>query len=356
MAATDFYTLTISEIQRLTPKAVSIAFSIPDELKSLFSFIPGQYLTLKSTINGEEVRRSYSVCSADYESVLRVGVKEVQGGRFSTYANRELKVGDQIEVMAPTGNFHADMSAGKYVAIAGGSGITPILSIIKSSLKASADVSFTLIYGNHDADNIMFKEEIEGLESEYGSRLTVLHKLSAGGGDKYDSGRIDGISLNGWNGQLFDANSVNKFLLCGPGQLMDMTATALSNMGVSKDQMLMELFTAPVSQEPVKQEVEADVEAFTGMSQVTVVVDDESFDFELNTQGNSVLDAGLAAGADLPFACKGGVCCTCRAKVTEGKMRMVQNFSLDDQEIADGYVLTCQSHPDTQKVVVNYDE
>jgi len=356
MSTTQFYPLTISSIERLTAESVSIAFDIPSQLKQEFDFIPGQYLTLKATIGGEEVRRSYSICSSASESQLKVGVKKVPSGLFSTMANTTLSVGDVLDVMSPMGSFHSPIGSGHYVAMAAGSGITPVLSIIKSGLESTTDSRFTLIYGNRSSETIMFKSQIEALLAEYGNRLNVVHRLSAGEMPGAENGRIDGISLNSWNGKLYDVQDVEMFFLCGPEEMISTATTVLSNQGVIKERIKFELFTVPVAM--VSENAPADeapMEEFTGTSRITVIIDDEEVSFELKADGESILDAGLNAGADLPFACKGGVCCTCRAKVTKGKAHMTQNFSLDDKEIEEGYVLTCQSHPDTAELVVDYD-
>lgn len=359
MSTPRFHTLSIKNIKRETADSVSISLNIPENLKQDYQYIQGQYITFKKDIGGEEIRRSYSVCSSPLDGELRVGIKEVAGGKFSTYANRELKVGEQVEVMTPMGKFYTDLNPNqskKYVGIASGSGITPILSIIKTTLATEPNSQFTLIYGNKTTSSIMFLEEIEALKNTYLNRFVVFHVLSRETVDvPVLNGRINESKCSEFNEKkLIDIQSSNEFFLCGPESMIMSVKNYLENSGISSKNIHFELFTsaAIITKEPTVI-VESTPE---NSAKVAVRIDGITYNLDLPYDGETILDAALKTGADLPFACKGGVCCTCRAKVTEGTVSMDLNFSLEDDEVENGYILTCQSHPTSANVFVDFDQ
>lgn len=351
---TSFYPLTISEVRRETEDAVSIAFDVPAENKDKFTFLPGQYLTLKTDISGEEVRRSYSICAAPSDGELRVAVKEIEGGKFSTYANRELKEGMTLESMPPMGNFKWEPtgSASHVVGWAAGSGITPIMSIAKTVLESDSSSTFTLFYGNKNSNSIIFKDALEDLKNTYVDRLEVHHILSREDqGSDVTKGRIDGEKVKAFNEKFFEVGTTTAHFLCGPLGMIESVTETLESLGTPKEKIHFELFNT-TSAGAAKKEVTSTV---SGASAVTVILDGEETHFEA-TGKEFILDAALDAGADVPYACKGAVCCTCRAKVLEGSAEMVMNYALVDDEVKDGYILTCQAHPTSEKVVVSFDE
>lgn len=354
-----FHDLRVLDITRETADCVSVAFEVPESLSEAYRFIPGQYLTLETEINGEAVRRSYSLCSSPFDGELRVAIKQVENGRFSTWANESLTVGSSMRVMTPQGNFNAPIKAEaqhNYVGFAAGSGITPIFSILKSVLEQEPLSSFTLFYGNKTAQSVIFKEQIEALKNRYMNRLEVHYVLSREDqGTDYLKGRIDASKCETFAERFFDIKEVNDYFLCGPEEMIQGVSESLKTLGVSKDRIHYELFSSPAQSIAGKTTVSAtptnQVDA-----QITVILDGEETHFGLNSKGDSILDAALDAGADVPYACKGAVCCTCRAKVIEGEVEMDMNYALEDDEVEDGYVLTCQSHPRTEKVVVSFDD
>ncbi|GAB5418369.1 MAG: phenylacetate-CoA oxygenase/reductase subunit PaaK [Crocinitomicaceae bacterium] len=352
-----FHSLTISEISRETEDAVSIAFEVPETIQDQFQYLSGQYLTLKSEINGEDVRRSYSLCSAPFENEWRVAIKEVPGGKFSTFANRELKEGMQLDVMTPAGNFKLapDSNAEKhYVLFAAGSGITPILSIAKTALSEEPNSTVTLFYGNKGFASIIFREEIEGLKNIYMDRLRLIHILSRESiGNKLQKGRIDADKVNQLHKAFLQGISIDAVYVCGPEQMiLDVKDTMISN-GVDEKNVHFELFTSPSTQ---KTPINKPTNAPKVESNVTIIIDDERIGLHLSSTGQNILDAGHEAGADLPYACKGGVCCTCKAKIIEGSASMDVNYALEAEEVEAGYILTCQAHPTSDKLVVSFDD
>lgn len=361
-ARPKMHELKVSDITRETDDAVSVAFAVPEELMEAYRFVPGQYLTLETEIDGEKVRRSYSLCSSPLDGELRVAIKKVEDGRFSTYANEKLTVGSTMQVMTPEGNFlaHPDpQQKHHYVAFAAGSGITPVYSILKSVLEVEPHSSFTLFYGNRTSHSIIFKEKIEGLKNRYMNRLEVHHILSREDqGSDLLKGRMDEEKCQKFSECFFEPSQVDGFYLCGPEPMINAVSNTLQTMGIAKDKIHYELFTSPAQQIAGKTKVEAP-ENKSGKdlkSEVTVLLDGEETHLELAADDVPILDAALDAGADVPYACKGAVCCTCRAKVLEGSVEMEMNYALEDDEVEDGYVLTCQSHPTSEKVVVSYDE
>lgn len=357
MSNHSFYTLKIADIRRETPDAVSIAFSVPADLSSAFSFTQGQYLTLKTNINGEEVRRSYSICSSVDENELRVAVKKVEGGLFSTFANESLKVGDELELMPPVGRFFTPLDASNaknYVGFASGSGITPIYSILKTTLEQEPNSTFTLFYGNKNTTSVIFKEQIEALKNKYMNRFRVYYILSREFNDSpLFSGRIDAEKCEVFCKYFIDIQQVAAYFLCGPEEMIFAVKDQLEALGVDKKSIHFELFTT--SQSKTSVEKIQNTGSNETMSQISLRLDGKMIHFPLSTQGDSILDAALAQGADLPFACKGGVCCTCKAKILEGEVKMTVNYGLEEDEIEANYVLSCQSHPVSEKVVIDFD-
>jgi ring-1,2-phenylacetyl-CoA epoxidase subunit PaaE len=356
-----FHNLRVEDITRETADCVSVAFGVPDELAADYQFLPGQYLTLEADINGEAVRRSYSLCSSPLDGELRVAIKEVKGGQFSTYANSQLTVGTEMRVMTPDGNFLVNLNESEtnnYVGFAAGSGITPIFSIMKSVLEAEPNSSFTLFYGNKTTQSVIFRDKLDGLKNKYMNRLEVHHVLSREDqGSDYLKGRIDGAKCQNFSEQFFNATKVNGYYLCGPEGMINEVSDTLKTLDVPKERIHYELFTSPAQSIAGKTKVKAKKESGEKLkSDVTIILDGDETHFELASNGFLILDAALDAGADVPYACKGAVCCTCRAKVIEGSVEMEMNYALEDDEVEDGYILTCQSHPTSKKVVISFDE
>jgi len=356
-----FHTLQVKEVRTETPDCVSIAFDVPDALKADYTFTQGQYLTLKTDINGEDVRRSYSICSSPFEEELRVAVKHVEDGRFSTFANQKLQAGDTLDVMTPMGKFYTELDENnekQYIAFAAGSGITPVMSILKAVLKVEPKSSFTLFYGNRNFESIIFREAIEALKNKYLERLSVHHVLSREVlGSPLFNGRINGEKCQQFCKAFFDVEQVDDYFLCGPEDMIFSVKDTLEEKGVDKKRIHFELFTTPTTKaaKTKKTKITTPLPSKSD-SQITVILDGDAFDFSLHANGDNILDTALKNGADLPFACKGGVCCTCRAKILEGEVEMDVNYALEPDEVAAGFVLTCQSHPRTKKVVVSFDE
>ena len=355
-----FHTLNVKDIRKETDKCVSIAFDVPEELNEDFRFEHGQYITLKMDVNGEELRRSYSICSSPIEDELRVAVKKVENGRVSGKVVDQLQIGDALEVMTPMGNFTTQLNAENtkhFIAFAGGSGITPIISILKTALRIEPKSRFTLFYGNTDKENIIFNDQLEQLKEKYGERLNVQHILSKVElEDALFSGHIDAEkAIELLKKFVEDDQQYKEYFICGPEPMMLNVSDALEKLGVDKERIHIELFTSPVGKKDESVE-KPPVNVSEGMSQVTVILDGEEQVIEMPMNGDAILDVALANGVDVPFACKGAVCCTCKAKVMEGKVRMELNYALSDQEVEEGFVLTCQSHPETPRVIVDYDE
>lgn len=355
--AHQFYALRIKEIIRETADCISIEFDLPTDLQEKFQFKAGQNITIKQEINGEEVRRSYSICSAPSEKKLKVAIKKINGGTFSTFANDVLKVNDTLDVMPPTGNFTTknNEQQPQYLGIAAGSGITPIISIIKDTLSSQPNSTFTLIYGNKNRSSIAFFEELENLKNKYIERFTLINILSR---EKMDAelfyGRIDADKLNGLL-KLIDYKIFSAAYLCGPEAMIFSATDFLQIAGMKKNQIHFELFGSPVLRENKNLHVNVDVENAGPKSAISIKLDGRTFDFQLAYNGQNILDAALQQGADLPFACKGGVCCTCRAKLMQGNVHMDVNYALEQEELDQGFILTCQAHPTTEKVFIDFD-
>lgn len=359
MANTLFNPLAVQEVIKETADCVSITLAVPDDIKSAYQFEAGQYVTFKQQINEEEVRRSYSICTAAYEGSLKVAVKKVLDGRFSTYANETLKAGDVLETMAPMGKFilNKDLTskAGTYVFFAAGSGITPTISLIKTLLNHHAQHKVILFYGNRTSDSVIFKEELEDLKDTYVNQFSLHYLLSKEIlGSALFNGRINKEKTNVFAKHFFDGDSVNQFFICGPEQMIFDVKDSLEALGIDKQKIKFELFSSP--EQPKRQNTSTEVkDTRRVLSQIKIKQDGNEYDFNLYSDGDSILDAALNSGADLPFACKGGVCCTCKAKLESGTVNMEVNYGLEPDEIEAGYILTCQAHPTTDSVYVNFD-
>ncbi len=355
--AVHFHKLKVKEVKEETSDCVSIAFTIPENLKNAFLFEQGQNITIKKEINGEEIRRSYSICSAPFENELRVAVKKVDGGVFSGFANTILKAGDELDILPPTGKFNTKLEASnakKYLAFVAGSGITPVISIIKTTLQTEPASSFTLVFGNRGRNTIIFFEELEGLKNKYLNRFNFINILSREKTDApINSGRIDPTKLNELR-KLVDYTNTDEFFICGPEEMIFCVKDFLEEMNIDKKKIHFELFTTPGQKQQVLK-IQSAENDLGPKSNITVKLDGRTFDFDLGYNSENILDAALKQGADLPFACKGGVCCTCKAKLLEGEVEMEVNWGLEQEEVEQGFILTCQSHPKTEKVVVDFD-
>jgi ring-1,2-phenylacetyl-CoA epoxidase subunit PaaE len=363
MALPQLHRLRIREVRPETPEAISVAFDIPAPLRDAYRFQPGQFLTLQAEVGGEPLRRSYSVCvgTHDYDAAgeLRVAIKRVAGGRFSNWANEHLRAGQELDVLTPDGRFNTPLDPAqrkRYVGFAGGSGITPMLSLIKTTLKVEPNSDFTLVYGNRTVSSIMFLETLEELKNQYLGRLRLIHVLSEEPSElELLSGLLDEARIGELLASVVTADSIDEAFICGPAPMMDAAERALLGAGVAPERIHLERFGTPAP---------AAVVAATGpapasdgpTAQVSLIIDGKKRRLRVGMQGRSILDEGLAAGANLPYACKAGVCCTCRAKVLEGEVCMDRNYTLEPHEIAAGFVLTCQSHPVSARVVLSYDE
>ncbi len=362
MSSAHFHSLTVKEVHPETAECVSILFEVPEALKEMFHFLPGQYLTLRKTIGDTEIRRSYSICSAPGDQELRVAVKHVDAGKFSGFANRELKAGDQLEVMPPLGKF-SPRPSGKtkknYLAFAAGSGITPIIGIMKSVLKQEPDSTFTLIFGNKNRSSIIFKESLEALKNKHMSRLLIYHVFTRETMDTpLFNGRIDAEKVKGFCAQLVQLDQMDEIFICGPEEMiLDLRDFFIEEKKLDPHKVHFELFSSPDQPRTVHKEWEEKQQKINPeqMSKVTIRLDGAAFDMNLAYGGENILDAALQQGADLPYACKGGVCCTCRAKLLEGEVDMEVNYALEPDEIANNFILTCQAHPRTEKVVIDFD-
>lgn len=355
--APKFNTLNIKEVRQETEDCVSVAFQIPENLRSDYQFIQGQYLTLRETIDGEDVRRSYSICSGVQEKDLRVAIKKVYEGKFSSYANEKLKAGTKMEVMTPAGKFYTKLDpkqSKRYVLFAAGSGITPMLSIMKSVLSIEPESFITLFYGNKTTDSVIFKEEIEGLKNKNLSRLKVHYIMSR---EMLQSdlfcGRIDREKCDQFLNLLIQKDTVDEYFVCGQYQMTMDVRASLEAAGVDKEKIHFELFTTVPEGAAEKGRASKPVEKIN--AKIKVILDGHEYDFNIYKSDETVLDTALKNGADLPFACKGGVCATCKAKIENGSVEMIVNYGLEPDEIEAGYVLTCQSIPTSDEVTVNFD-
>lgn len=352
-----FHALTVSDIRRETDDTVSVAFTVPDELKADYHYKAGQYLTLRATINGEDVRRSYSICTSPNENEWRVAVKRIDNGLFSSWISESLKIGDELQVMTPMGHFAYEPQPEEkrsFLLYAAGSGITPVLAIAKTILSEEPHSDVTLVYGNRGFASIIFREALEGLKNQYMERFRLIHILSRESlGNPLQKGRIDAAKIDRLNKAFFTPDSIDGVYVCGPEQMIHAVKDRMIAFGVDEHKIHFELFltNAPAPQKEHAASGEPGVD-----SMVTVILDGDQIEVALNSDGDSILDAAQKAGADLPFACKGGVCCTCKAKVLEGNARMDVNYALEKDEVEAGYILTCQSHPTSEKLIVSFDD
>jgi len=353
-----FHTLIVKEIKKETSDCVSVLFEIPEALKENFTYKQGQSLAMRAFINGEEVRRTYSICASPLEQQLKVAIKKVEGGIFSEFANKELKKGDKLEVMEPVGKFYTELNPDQkknYLAVAAGSGITPVLSLIKTTLATEPGSTFTLVYGNKNRGSIIFFEELEGLKNKYMQRFTLINILSR---EKTEAsinfGRITTEKLNDLE-KLINYTNTDECFICGPEEMIFCTKNFLESKGIDKKKIHFELFTSPGQKKQGEVSRESEVESGP-KSRIIIKLDGRSFDFNLSlTSDTTILDAALKQGADLPYACKGGMCCTCKARLLEGEVMMDVHWGLEEEEVEKGYILTCQSHPKTEKIVVDFD-
>ncbi|MEO4000206.1 1,2-phenylacetyl-CoA epoxidase subunit PaaE [Mesorhizobium sp. CAU 1732] len=356
--ASRFHELKVAAIARETHEAVAIAFELPEDLKSAFAFQPGQYLTLSADIDGREARRSYSICSAPGEKTLRVGVKKVADGQFSSFINDTLAVGDTIRVMPPEGRFTS--LAGErhdYILIAAGSGITPMLSIAKTVLGHEPDSTITLIYGNRTTDTIMFREELGDLKDRYIRRFSLVHLLSREAQDvEMLNGRIDGDRIAELASRgLVDLLSADGIFLCGPGEMIDGVSARLLALGVAEDRIRFERFT-PSGDAPKPRPRSADAQkAAEAGTEIEIVLDGVRRAFPMLEADANVLDAAHRAGLEIPYSCAGGMCCTCRCRIAQGEAEMAVNYSLQPWEIEAGFTLACQTRPTSRKLVLDFD-
>ncbi len=361
MSTPKFHTLKIKDVRRETSDCISVAFEIPADLTADYKFIQGQSITIRKQFDGEDIRRSYSICSSPLENELRVAIKQVENGKFSTFANKNLKAGDELEIMTPTGHFYTELNPANnnhYVAFAAGSGITPLLSIIKTTLATEPNSTFTLIYGNKNSGSIIFLEEIEALKNRYIEHFQVFNVLSRENVDvPLLNGRINADKCKEFlNNKLLQSGTISEIFICGPEEMILSVKDTAEAAGIDKKHIHFELFTTP-TQAAVKHETKTtdQLSDSTGKSKVSVKIDGITYNMDIPFGGDTILDSALKAGADLPFACKGGVCCTCRAKVTKGTVDMDMNFALEEDEVEKGYILTCQSHPTSDEVFVDFD-
>jgi len=354
----DFYPLHIKSVDKETEDCTVVSFEVSDQLKAKFNYKPGQHLTLKKQLDNEDVRRSYSLCSSPLDDQWKVAVKQIPEGKFSSYVNQNLKAGDTLEVMPPSGMFgvNPDEKVRKnYVFFAAGSGITPILSMIKTHLALEPHSKCQLFYLNKNAKSIIFKEELEQIRNKYFGRFEIFYFLTREQRDiKLFNGRFTPKKIQQLSETLLNVENTDECFICGPEQMIFMIRDELSKLGLPKEHIHYELFITGLS-EADKQRVEEARKKRNGTTEVTILDGGKEFHFDMTKDDDNILDAALAAGADLPFACKGGVCSTCKCKLKEGDVEMKVNYALEKDEVAQSYVLSCQSIPTTKKVTVDFD-
>jgi ring-1,2-phenylacetyl-CoA epoxidase subunit PaaE len=355
-SAPRFHRLAVADLRLEASDAVSLTFAIPPELASDYRFVPGQYLTLRTTMDGEEVRRSYSICSGPDDGELRIAVKKVDGGAFSSWAADELKAGDQLDVMTPTGRFGVVPASDHgqiHVGFAAGSGITPILSIVKGVLAREPESRFFLFYGNRSSENMLFREALEELKDRFLARFSLFHVIS---GEEQDipilQGRLDGEKVRVLLRSLVPADSVDHVFICGPTGMSEEIEATCAELGIAADKIHVERFVSGLGGKPRPKAVVA--ASAPPKAVAALIIDGKRREVPV-AEGEAILDAALRAGMDLPFACKGGMCSTCRAKLVEGTAQMEVNYALEPWELEKGFILTCQARPTSNKVVVDYD-
>jgi ring-1,2-phenylacetyl-CoA epoxidase subunit PaaE len=355
-----FHKVKIKKIDRETADCVTVSLEVPDDLKETFNYKHGQYLTFRRVENGEELRRSYSICSSPIENEWKVAIKKVPDGRFSTFANAGLEVGEELEVMPPMGKFYTELHKNNqknYVAFAAGSGITPILSIVKTVLYTEPKSAVTLVYGNRGRNSIIFKEEIEGLKNKFVERLSVHHILSREQGDtEITFGRIDKQKTKLILDKIIKPEQIDECFICGPEEMVIAVKDAMQEANVDESKIHFELFTTAGAKDKVDRKAQLTKDQQDKKSRVVVKLDGSLRQMEMSYYGDTVLEAALASGADLPYSCKGGMCSTCRAKLVKGRVEMDVNYSLEPDEVAAGYILTCQARPLTEELEVDFDQ
>lgn len=347
----SFYKLNIKEVKRETQDAVSVLFNIPTALQPNYTFKPGQYVTLKLTLDGQEIRRAYSICSSPESGELRIAVKSVNQGVFSQFANKVLKAGDLLEVGHPEGNFTFEPNPERqknYAAFAAGSGITPVMSIIKTVLKGEPKSTFVLIYGNKTPENTIFHQELHDLQLQFVGRFFVHFVYSQAKIENELFGRIERSTVNFVLNNKYKTLEFDKFYLCGPEEMINTVNDVLKEHNIPEKNIKFELFTTSAKENTISESLE-------GHTKITVLVDDEETTFEMS-QKQTLLDAALKQGLDAPYSCQGGICSSCLARVTTGSAEMKKNSILTDGEIAQGLVLTCQAHPTSSEIYVDYDD
>ncbi|WP_090293652.1 ferredoxin--NADP reductase [Flagellimonas zhangzhouensis] len=345
----DFHALKIAAVDQLTPNSVALTFEIPVNLTSTFSFTAGQYITLKHEVDGKELRRAYSISSPPSSGKLTVGIKKMEGGTFSVYANEKLKTGDIIEVMPPQGRFvYKPSKRSKIAAFAAGSGITPIMSIAQTVLESHRKNIFVLVFGNQSAEETMYFKDIQTLKEQYKDRFFVQYVYSRGIAADALFGRIDTSTVNFVLKNKFKNTKFDGYYLCGPEEMIHMVSDTLKNNKISEDKIHFELFTTTDTEDEV-------AEGLEGKTQVEIILDNEHHTFVMDKK-ELVLDVALKENIDAPYSCQGGVCSTCIARIKEGKAEMVRNQILTDGEIKEGFILSCQAHPLTPKLILDYDD
>ncbi len=354
----EFHKVKLAKVYKETEDTSVLTFDIPDDLKNDFEFHQGQHLTLRQIIDGEDVRRSYSLCTSPFEEQWSVAVKQIPGGKFSTYVNEELQTGDELEIMTPSGTFGVKVNpdVGKnYLFFAAGSGITPVMSMIKTHLAAEPKSTCKLFYVNKTAKSIIFKEELEQLRNKYFGRLEIYYFLTQERRDiDLFNGRFDDDKMAVLTKTFIDIPDTNEVFLCGPENMVNYVSQYLIDAGLPKELVHFELFVTGLSEEDIKRQERLAKQNVEG-TEVVIVDGGKEFLFTMTSDYDNILDAALNAGADLPFACKGGVCSTCKCQVTEGEVEMKINYALEDKEVAQNFVLSCQAVPTTNKVVVDFD-
>ena len=352
-----FHSIKVLDIYKETKDCLVVSFEIPAALKQDFSFTQGQHLTLRANINGKEERRSYSLCASPLENKWEIAIKKLEGGLFSNFVQEKLKKGDFIDVMPPNGTFFTAINPSKpknYIAFAAGSGITPIISIIKTHLASEPESTFKLFYLNRTVKSIIFKEEIEQLKNVYLNRFEIFHFLSKEHRNiELLNGRFTSEKLQILANKIINIPSTAACFICGPEEMIFLIRDELVAAGLSKDKIHFELFNTGNSEKD-KERIKKIVEQKAEGTQVTILDGGKEFHFTMDDDHDNILDGALAAGADLPFACKGGVCSTCRCKVIEGTVEMKVNYALDEKEVAKNYILSCQAVPTSDKVVVDF--
>lgn len=347
----SFYKLQIKEVKRETPSAVSVVFNVPTELQSAYQFIAGQYINLKLTLDGKEIRRAYSICSSPNSGELRIAIKAVKNGLFSKFANENLSVGDLLEVGLPEGKFTFEPNVEKqknYAAMVAGSGITPVMSILQSVLENEPKSSFVLLYGNKTPEETIFHQQLHNLQNKYVGRLFVHYAFSQTKVEEQLFGRIEKSNINFIFDNKHKEKDFDKFYLCGPEAMINLATTVLKEHNVADKNIKFELFTATGTEN-------TEASSHEGHTKITVLVDDEETTFEMS-QMQTILDAALKQGIDAPYSCQGGICSSCLARVSKGTAEMKKNSILSDKEVADGLILTCQAHPTSYEIRVDFDD